>query len=302
MPTPIPHINIDSLYQELLDTDLFIVYRSAFERVTGQTLSLIHPDIISTPKAEADRCQNDFCSLLMESPVCKHSCTQHSIDLSKRIDNQALSLRCEGNITTTLIPVKASRQTVAFLRSGKVRTNNQALDADFIKNIQDNLPPQVAKDIIKSFDRQTSLTKEEYHSQLTLLGAFALQLSELAYSLATKQNLSPSQSIVESTKRFIHDKLSEKIELNTLASNVNVTSSYLCKQFKKSTGLTIVEYINRHRIERAKELLTSKNTRIIEIAYETGFQSLSQFNRSFQRYAGQSPSDYKTNKSTALPN
>lgn len=295
-----PHLNIDSLYQDLLHTDLFIVYRSAFERVTGQTLSLIHPDIISTPEDEANRCVNDFCATLMESPACKHSCTQHSIDLSKRIDNQALSIRCEGNITTTLIPIKAGRQTVAFLRSGKVKTNDQPLDASFIKNLQENLPPQVAKNIIKNFDRLTTLTKEEYHSQLTLLGAFALQLSDLANHLCNKQSLPPSQGIVESTKRYIHEKLAEKIELNALASHVNVTSSYLCKQFKKSTGLTIVEYINRHRIEKAKQLLSSKDTRIIEIAYETGFQSLSQFNRSFQRYAGQSPSDYKAHKSTAL--
>lgn len=300
MNNEVSNLNIDGIYLELLDTDLFSVYRAAFERVTAQTLSLFHPDVISTPAAEASRCKNEFCSTLLDTSVCNPSCIQQTIDLSKRIDNQAHSARCEGNITTTLIPVKAARQTVAYLRSGQVRTTEHEINETFIQKLKDNLPPQVARDILKKFEEQKTFTKEEYHSQLTLLGAFALQLSDLADTLVRNtQNTAPS-GIVDTTKRFIHERLSEKIELASLAENVNVTSSYLCRQFKKTTGLTIVEYINRHRIEKAKELLTRRNSRVIEIAYETGFQSLSQFNRSFQRYAGQSPTEFKNHETPAL--
>ena len=283
----------DQVYQDLLGTDLFSIYRTAFEQVTGQTLALIHPDIISTPKGEASRCKNDFCSLMLDTDICENRCTDHTIDLSKRIDQQAFTASCEANITTTLIPVNTKVGIVAYIRSGQVRTNKKELDPDFLLKISGAMPPHVGRDVVMLFDAARVYTKDEYKSQLTLLGAFALQLSDLANNLLVKPALG-SCGIVDVTKHYIHEKLSEKISLDTLAENAKVTNSYLCKQFKKSTGLTVVEYINRHRIELAKELLTGKKVRIIEIAYETGFQSLSQFNRSFQRYTGQSPTEYKS--------
>lgn len=282
----------DNIYNELLATDLFSIYRTAFEQVTGQTLALIHPDIISTPEGEASRCKNDFCSMMLDTDVCKSRCTEHTLDLSKRIDQQAFTAACDANITTTLIPVNTKVGIVAYLRSGQVRTDTKEIDPDFFLKISEAMPPHVSKDVIMLFDAAKVYTKDEYKSQLTLLGAFALQLSDLANNLIIKPN-PKSGGIVDVTKRYIHEKLAEKISLDALAENAKVTNSYLCKQFKKATGLTVVEYINRHRIELAKELLSSKNVRIIEIAYETGFQSLSQFNRSFHRYTGQSPTEYK---------
>ncbi len=283
----------ERVYKELLGTDLFSIYRTAFEQVTGQTLALIHPDIISTPAAEASRCKNDFCSLMLDTDVCKNRCTEHSIDLSKRIDNQAFTASCEANITTTLIPVSTKLGIVAYIRSGQVRTNAKDIDPDFFLKISEAMPPHVSRDVLTKFDAAKVYTKDEYKSQLTLLGAFALQLSDLANNLLVKP-APGSGGIVDVTKHYIHEKLAEKISLDALAENAKVTNSYLCKQFKKGTGLTVVEYINRHRIELAKGLLTSKKVRIIEIAYETGFQSLSQFNRSFHRYTGQSPTEYKS--------
>lgn len=289
----------DAIYEELRNTDLFSIYRTAFENVTGQTLALIHPDIISTPQDESERCNNDFCSLMLNNDVCKNRCTEHTLDLSKRIDQQAFTASCDANITTTLIPVNTKVGIVGYLRSGQVRTDQDQIDPDFFLKISENMPPHAAKDVVMLFDAAKVYTKDEYKSQLTLLGAFALQLSDLANNMLNKSS-APSGGIVEITKRYIHDKLSEKISLDELAENAHVTNSYLCKQFKKTTGLTVVEYINRHRIELAKELLTSKKVRIIEIAYETGFQSLSQFNRSFQRFTGQSPTEFKNNTSAEL--
>lgn len=282
----------ESIYLELLNTDLFSIYRTAFEKVTGQTMALIHPDIISTSSAESERCKNDFCAMMLDTDVCKNRCTEHTLDLSRRIDQQAFTATCEANITTTLIPVNTKVGIVAYIRSGHVRTDTAQIDPDFFLKISEAMPPHVARDVIVLFEKATVYTKEDYKSQLTLLGAFALQLSELANNILSKPPVN-SGGIVSVTKSYIHEKLSEKITLDELADNAHVTNSYLCKQFKKATGLTVVEYINRHRIERAKELLTSRNVRIIEIAYETGFQSLSQFNRSFQRYTGQSPTEFK---------
>ena len=63
--------------------------------------------------------------------------------------------------------------------------------------------------------------------------------------------------------------------------------------FKRSTGVTVTEYLTRVRIERVKELLLNPNLRISEIAFQTGFQSLTHFNRVFLKLTGQSPTEYR---------
>jgi AraC-like DNA-binding protein len=63
--------------------------------------------------------------------------------------------------------------------------------------------------------------------------------------------------------------------------------------FKAATGVTFTDYVSRARVEKTKQLLLNPNMRISEAAFETGFQSLSQFNRVFRRIEGQSPSDYR---------
>jgi AraC-like DNA-binding protein len=59
------------------------------------------------------------------------------------------------------------------------------------------------------------------------------------------------------------------------------------------TGINFVDYVARTRIEKARNLLLNPNRRVSEVAFEVGFQSLSQFNRTFKKVVGQSPRDYR---------
>jgi AraC-like DNA-binding protein len=74
-----------------------------------------------------------------------------------------------------------------------------------------------------------------------------------------------------------------------VAQEVNRSPSYFCKTFKDSTGLTFTDYLARTRVEAVKQMLLNPNMRVSEAAYAAGFQSLSQFNRTFRRIEGRSP-------------
>jgi len=80
---------------------------------------------------------------------------------------------------------------------------------------------------------------------------------------------------------------------------------HFCKVFHKATGLTFTDYVSRVRLEEARTRLLNPNLRVSEIAYDVGFQSLTQFNRTFKRVFGQSPSEYRarlsSRKRTAKP-
>ncbi|MGD0814647.1 MAG: helix-turn-helix transcriptional regulator [Verrucomicrobiota bacterium] len=68
---------------------------------------------------------------------------------------------------------------------------------------------------------------------------------------------------------------------------------HFCKVFHKGAGLCFTEFVSRTRVERAKNLLFNPNLRIGEIAYDSGFHSLTHFNRVFKKIEGQSPTDYR---------
>ncbi len=92
---------------------------------------------------------------------------------------------------------------------------------------------------------------------------------------------------------FIHEHLGEELSLARVADFVTISPNYLSEEFKRVTGSKFVDYIARTRVRKACELLINSNLRISEIAFEVGFQSLSQFNRVFKKLSGKSPTEHR---------
>lgn len=95
---------------------------------------------------------------------------------------------------------------------------------------------------------------------------------------------------------YIHEHYSMPLSLEFLASRFFISSYYLSHQFKRITGFTLNSYIQMTRIRNAQQLLLSTDTRITDISDSCGFASFSQFNRTFHKYCGLSPSKYRIDK------
>lgn len=94
-------------------------------------------------------------------------------------------------------------------------------------------------------------------------------------------------------RRFIQEHSDEELSLTQVAKAVNISPNHLSERFKQVTGGNFVDYIARTRFEKARVLLRSGDLRVSEIAFATGFQSLSQFNRVFRKLSGKSPTEYR---------
>lgn len=95
---------------------------------------------------------------------------------------------------------------------------------------------------------------------------------------------------------YICDHYMEKIELNDLAKEVNLSKSTCCREFKKYMSCTIFEYIINYRLLVSSDLLTTTNDSISDIAYQCGFGSTSYFIEKFKMKTGVSPSVYRKQK------
>ena len=99
--------------------------------------------------------------------------------------------------------------------------------------------------------------------------------------------------LVQNIVMIIDAELNENLTLSSLAKRVNVNSSYLSSLFKKDTGYTLTEYVNRKRIELAKRLLTTTSEQIQNISHDCGILDVNYFVKIFKKNTGKTPKQYR---------
>lgn len=84
-----------------------------------------------------------------------------------------------------------------------------------------------------------------------------------------------------------------EVSLAEIAALVGIRSERLSRLFHSSLGITFSEYLNQVRLDRCRELLKDPRKAITDCAFESGFQSVSQFNRRFKAAEGMTPGQYR---------
>jgi AraC-like DNA-binding protein len=92
---------------------------------------------------------------------------------------------------------------------------------------------------------------------------------------------------------FIAENFLYEIDSVDIAEAADIHPKYAMNVFKKSTGMTLNEYLNLLRLSYAQALLMKEDANVLRVAMESGFGSLSAFNKSFRKLAGMSPSDFR---------
>lgn len=214
-------------------------------------------------------------------------------------DEELLQAKTEmsiAGVANTQVPVKVGRTLVATLRTGGVRLAPATAEAfaPVAKAMLDS--DRSAAEIEaerKEFARLPVFEPARYEAALAMLKSFAFQLGETAHRLLFA-NAQHEPEPVRHAKAYIMGHLAEPMSLEGVASEVNVSPFHFCKIFKRATGMTFTDFVNRARVEKAKRLLMRPDARITEVAYDVGFQSLSHFNRSFRRIASESPTEFRS--------
>ena len=93
--------------------------------------------------------------------------------------------------------------------------------------------------------------------------------------------------------KYLSDRIMSNINLDTMAQHFHFGKTYLCVQFKKKTGKSIVDYFLDMKISKSKSLLREDNTPIQEISALLGFGSPEYFSRVFKKRTGYSPSEFR---------
>lgn len=147
-------------------------------------------------------------------------------------------------------------------------------------------------------DEFRQLPHYEHFRKLIELYKILYKLSQCKYRYLTSEYYKGNEittednAIIKKAYEYINKYYQENITLADIAQYVGMNPSALCRYFKKHTGKTLFEYLSEIRISYAAKLLMNKHINISQIAYDCGYNNLSNFNRQFKAVTGKTPTDY----------
>lgn len=104
---------------------------------------------------------------------------------------------------------------------------------------------------------------------------------------------SHNDNSIQRVQRYIESNFTNKINVEDLAQLANMTPRTFMRKFKKLTGSTPYEYLQRIKMEKAKKLLETKDIGIEQVSYEVGYSDFASFRKVFKKNVGSTPSEYK---------
>ncbi|WP_181347240.1 helix-turn-helix domain-containing protein [Thalassobacillus sp. CUG 92003] len=257
----------------------------AIKQISELTLSAVDPNIRQTPQDEESRAYDEFKQRYEQIKFFHQpkEFEEHFLslfkqgdeacfDMLKNIDNYPVPSIGNGN------PVRSRKNLMISMITLLVRTSVEAgveqeeaySLGDFYINLLES---------IDTLDRLLILEKNIYHSY---------------FNRVKKQDRSTVYTpLVARTIQYVSKHLSESISLDDIAGEFKVHPNYLSSLFKKETGDTLSQYINRQRIKEAKELLINTDYSLLEISTLMGFNTQSYFARIFKRHEGVPPNEYR---------
>ncbi len=159
------------------------------------------------------------------------------------------------------------------------------------------------------FSQETTTNLTERISRLTEMRGFdsLLEFLSILYDLSISRNQlslsSPSyvgqfdtskSRRIKIVNQYLYENLMNPIKINEVAELVSMTPSAFSHFFKKRTQRSFSDYLTDLRIGHAAKLLIETEKNISEICFESGFNNISNFNRSFRSQKGCTPSDFRS--------
>ncbi len=240
---------------------------------------------------------NPFCHYIRSCSRGENACTSsdgENCDKAKATGKSVI-YECHAGLIDIVVPLFVNDRYMGCLTTGQILRKKPTQ-----KSFRE------LKEKIKAFDLDEDKLKEYYFNTIVMSEKQIEALVDLlslisSYILESENKLLFLESINEKKKtlgarQYIEQNYKKKLTIDNIASAVFLSPSHFSHIFKEEVGTSPINYLNRFRVDRAKEILKNSNTSITEISHSVGFQSLPHFNRIFKNIAKISPGLYRKSK------
>lgn len=229
-----------------------------------------------------------FCRYLQEIHSVKKDCEKNDHDAFLKVKNsgEVYVYKCRRGLYEAVAPLYSFGTLSGYLMMGQI-CDTEPVSVENIAKIAgeilgDRKKAEQISSTIKKIDRNRI---NSYINIMTLLAE---------YITGTNRTFSDTEKLPPLIKDFINKNYSAKITLNILSHKFGCCNATLTKSFKNEYGYTIMDYLFKVRIEKAAELVKKTRRSFKEISNDCGFYDQNYFSKSFSKYYGVSPSQYRS--------
>src|SRR5437870_7162253 len=279
--------------QHLSRSQIFKDYERAFSEAMGLPLNIRGHESWS-PAHHGKEDHGSFASILARFNKARAACLRAQTDASREPDSITQTVTWFAGLSESAVPVYVGDHILGFLETGEVMLKNPTKKhfATITRQLRAWGYKTDWKRLERTYFRTCVLSPDRYRAMLRLLSIFAQHLSILSNELVVRREEHEPTNMVRA-RQFIEDHQAEPLSLGRIAHVANTSRHYFCKMLKKANGINFIDHLSRVRVEKSKTLLLNPNSRISEVAFACGFQSMTNFNRAFKRIVRRSPTQFR---------
>lgn len=231
-----------------------------------------------------------FCKYMQQFPEVKQGCIASDRKTFSRVEKtgELFVYKCPLGLCEAAVPLYSFGMLSGYLMMGQFTDS----DSISIENII-----RKTNEYVNDHEKTKKLCEEITAIDLELIAPYINIMTLLGeYLTSTNRAFSYNADLPKMIKEYLNRNYASKITLDTLSKKFGYCNVTITKCFKKAFGITIMEYLNEIRLKKAAELISKSNSSFKQIANFCGFSDQNYFSKSFTKYFGLSPTEFKSKK------
>ena len=255
-----------------------------FYHATGIHMDLLREDFSFVSDHTLWRSKR-YCAAVQSTEKGRNACLCSDAELLKksRASKKAEMQVCHAGLIDVSVPILYEDSIIGYIIFGQIKTGT---DWDKLRGylLRLGLPEE---DMKAYYDELTPINRERLQSLSNIAEI-------LVRHILLEHMLKPSfDESLQRALNYIHEHLDADLSVQSISKNANISKSALYRRFESGFRLTVSEYVNEKRIEKATELLNKSSLSIEEIARTVGFSGGSYFSKIFKKKKGVPPMQFR---------
>jgi AraC-like DNA-binding protein/ligand-binding sensor protein len=243
-----------------------------------------------------------ICKLIRSSrdgdAACRHTDVKHETQILNQL--RGIHYLCHAGLVDFMVPVMIEHQHIATFSGGQLIPGPPS-EEGFQKVLSNVKHLGLDKNALReAYFNSPYADQKKINAILELLEFFGNYVAEMGRRLHNAQE-NQKHSVISDAIEFINDNFRNPISLHDVANHVYLSDSYFSRLFKKVTGDTFTDFVQKIRVGEAKKLLEKTDWSITTIALDVGFSSIHYFNELFRKLERRSPSKFRKQVKNAAP-
>jgi len=283
----------DAAVRQLIRSDYFhIAERVVLETFRAPLEVRIAPTLQAAIHYEEDL--PPYCSLICSSESGVKRCNADIRRHMKLVIAQGkiVFYHCHSGMANICAPIFAEKEVIALLLAGKV-LSNPPTENDFLSIWRKLRDLGIRRSELRKAYFATAVLRPGLMKAIMALIQLHVQFLIDAALRMRQLGEDRTDRIVQEVQKFCEREYTRPLRLSEIAHHVHLSPTHLCRLFKQKTGEHLFDFLTRVRLQEAKHLLWTTDSKIAEIAFRTGFENARYFSHIFQVKVGITPTEYR---------